>query len=87
MLFSPFIIIDTFFFYNRRILGASAQCQESQLGKRKTQALPPPPGGAQQQQHCRVNITGNDSITHTCVNIVHYNESLLLKIKLAACQQ
>lgn len=44
------------FILYRRILGATAHCQESQMGKRKPQ-MPPPPQGAH-QQHCRVNITG-----------------------------
>nr|XP_022290544.1 uncharacterized protein LOC111102186 [Crassostrea virginica] len=55
------LLMIFFVIFKRRILGASAQCQESQLGKRKTQALPPPPGGAQQQQQCRVNITDTRS--------------------------
>lgn len=44
------------FILYRRILGATAHCQESQMGKRKPQMAPPPQGA--HQQHCRVNITG-----------------------------
>lgn len=48
--------------YYRRILGATAHCQESQMGKRKPQTALPPQGA--HQQHCRVNITGKKRLAH-----------------------
>ncbi|XP_062572604.1 uncharacterized protein LOC134234534 isoform X2 [Saccostrea cucullata] len=48
-----------FVIFKRRILGATAQCQESQHGKRKPFTAPPP-GGALQQP-CKINITDTRS--------------------------
>eukprot|EP00105_Crassostrea_gigas_P029563 XP_011451548.1 PREDICTED: uncharacterized protein LOC105345176 isoform X1 [Crassostrea gigas] len=53
------LVMIFFVIFKRRILGATAHCQESQMGKRKPQTGPPSQGA--HQQHCRVNITDTRS--------------------------
>lgn len=53
------LVMIFFVIFKRRILGATAHCQESQMGKRKPQTAPPSQDA--HQQHCRVNITDTRS--------------------------